>query len=293
MKSSPLTQDFSNTTIIESHLIALTKTENYRNCDNIDLLNKTADYIKDVFKQFTDCVSVQEYLVEGETYKNIICSFGIENKKRIIVGAHYDVCGNQEGADDNASGVVGLLELSRLLKEQKLNYRIDLVAYSLEEPPYFKTESMGSYIHAKSLIDSKVDVFGMVCLDMIAYFKDDMYTQSYPIHALSLIYGKRGDFITLVRKFSSGRFANIFCKKFKLTKQIKTKNFIGPANLAGINMSDHFNYWKFGISALMISDTAYYRNHNYHWDSDKLDTLDLIRMAKVIDGVFMVISTLD
>ncbi|NTW32841.1 MAG: M28 family peptidase [Bacteroidetes bacterium] len=140
-----------------------------------------------------------------------MCSFGTDNKKRIIIGAHDDVCDQQEGADDNASGVIGLLELSRLLKGQKLNYRIDLVAYSLEEPPYFKTEYMGSYIHAKSLVESKADVYGMVSLEMIGYFKDEKKSQSYPIKPLSILYGNKGNFITLVKK-NSETTVNILTK---------------------------------------------------------------------------------
>ncbi|NCP44946.1 MAG: peptidase M28, partial [Flavobacteriales bacterium] len=92
----------SDTTIIKKHLTAITKTEAYRNHRNIEQLNKIADYIKSVFLQYSDSVFFQEYNVKGKTYKNVICSFGTENKKRIIVGAHYDVCENQEGADDNA-----------------------------------------------------------------------------------------------------------------------------------------------------------------------------------------------
>ena len=123
--------NYSDTTIIKAHLLAITKTEKFRTYRNVDQLNWTADYIKNVFLQYSDSVFVQEYFVNGQIYKNVICSFERENRNRIIVGAHYDVCGNQEGADDNASGVVGLLELSRQLKGMKLNKRIDLVAYSM------------------------------------------------------------------------------------------------------------------------------------------------------------------
>ncbi len=216
----------------------------------------------------------------------MICSFGTENTKRIIVGAHYDVCGNQQGADDNASGVVGLLELSRLLKGKKLNYRIDLVAYTLEEPPYFRSEYMGSYIHAKSLITSGADVYGMVSLEMIGYFKNEKHTQSYPIGLLSLFYGNKGNYITVVKKFGAGKFTRKFYRKYKSTKSIKTKKFAGPAVLPGVDFSDHLNYWKFGFSALMITDTSFYRNKNYHQPTDTLETLDIYKMAKVIDGVF-------
>ena len=280
----------SDTTIIKSYLISLTKTEKFRTFNNVDQLDKTADFIKSVFEKYTDSVFVQKYNVDGTFYKNVICSFGTENKKRIVIGAHYDVCLYQEGADDNASGIVGLLELSRLLKGQKLNYRIDLVAYSLEEPPYFRTEYMGSYIHAKSLADSKAEVYGMVCLEMIGYFSDEKNSQSYPIGILSLFYGKTGDYITLIKKYGSGKFAHSFCKHFKASKTIKTKKFTAPTFLRGIDFSDHRNYWKFGFSALMITDTSFNRNKNYHSAADTMEKLDLKRMADVIDGVFKAIT---
>lgn len=281
----------ADTARIKAHLVALTKTQAYRTYKNIDQLNQTADYIKSVFSQYADSVYFQEYSVDGRLYKNVICSYGIENSKRVIVGAHYDVCGNQEGADDNASGIAGLLELSRLLKGQKLGYRIDLVAYTLEEPPYFRTEYMGSYVHAKSLSDDKVDVVGMVCLEMIGYFKDNKKSQSYPIGVLSLFYGNKGNYITLVRKFGAGKFARKFSRKYKSAKAIRTKRFTGPASLQGIDFSDHLNYWGFGFSALMITDTAFYRNKNYHEQTDILETLDIYRISKVINGVFKTLTT--
>jgi hypothetical protein len=250
--------NISDTTIINSHLKAITKSGKFRTYQNIDQLNNTANYIKSIFSQYSDSVSFQEYSVNGLIYKNVICSFGTENKKRIIVGAHYDVCENQEGADDNASGVVGLLELCRLLEGQKLNYRIDLVAYTLEEPPFFRTEHMGSYIHAKSLVDNNLEVKGMISLEMIGYFKDEKKSQTYPIGLLSLFYGNKGNYITLVKKFSAGQFTRNFCRKFKRTNVIRTKKFTGPPFLPGIDFSDHLNYWKFGFSALMITDTSFF-----------------------------------
>jgi len=276
----------SDTSVIKTYLKTLTKTPQFRNHTNIDQLNLTADYIKTIFEKSSDSVSLQEYDVDQKIYKNIICSFGTENKKRIIVGAHYDVCGDQEGADDNASGIVGLMELSRLLKGKKLNYRIDLVAYTLEEPPYFRTEFMGSYIHAKSLKESKAEVFGMISLEMIAYFKDEAKSQSYPLGILSVKYGNKGNYITLVKKFCSGEFVNQFSKNFKASKSILTKTFASPPSLPGIDFSDHLNYWKFDYDAMMITDTSFYRNKNYHQKTDTMETLDISRMSKVIDGVY-------
>ena len=79
-----------------------------------------ADYIKENFSKYSDSVSVQEFTVDGQIYKNVIASFEIENKKRIIVGAHYDVFGNQDGADDNETGTTALLELGRMLHGERL-----------------------------------------------------------------------------------------------------------------------------------------------------------------------------
>jgi hypothetical protein len=151
---------------------------------------------------------------------------------------------------------------------------------------------MGSYIHAKSLFENKTEVYGMISLEMIGYFKDVKKSQSYPISILSLFYGNKGNYITLVKKFGAGEFPRKFCRKYKHTRAIKTKKFTGPPTLPGIDFSDHLNYWNFGFKALMITDTSFYRNKNYHKSTDTMETLDVKRMAKVIDGVFKTLTAL-
>ncbi|KMQ66995.1 peptidase M28 [Chryseobacterium angstadtii] len=284
VQKSPVPADINS---VKKHLTALTQTPEFRNHKNIDQLNAVADYIKEDFSKYGDSTTFQEYNVDSKIYKNIITSFGTEHKKRIIIGAHYDVCGDQQGADDNATGVTALLELARMLKNQKLNYRIDLVAYTLEEPPYFRTENMGSYIHARYLKDHKIDVYGMASVEMIGYFKDEKNSQSYPLGILSWVYGNKGDFITLVKKFGAGDFVNNFSDHFKEANQIKTETFTAPKFVKGTDFSDHLNYWNLGYSALMITDTSFFRNKNYHESTDTLETLDLGRMTKVIDGIFL------
>lgn len=285
-------QKETDSTLVKKHLVALTKTPKYRNSENVDQLDSIANYIKNDFAMYSDSVSFQEFKVDGKVYKNVIASFGTEHKKRIIVGAHYDVFGAQDGADDNATGTTALLELARLLKGEKLNYRIDLVAYTLEEPPYFRTENMGSYIHAKYLKDKNIDVFGMVSVEMIGYFDDAPNSQNYPLGLLSLFYGNKGDFITVVKTFNAGKFANKFNKTYKESGQIKTETFTAPKFLQGIDYSDHLNYWKFGYSSLMLTDTSFFRNKNYHKATDTVETLDIPRMCTVIDGLFYTLAKL-
>lgn len=282
----------SDTTRIKSHLEQLTKTKGYRHFMNVELLNKIADFIASEFNKYADTTYFQEYQVNGITYKNVVClfkptlinSFGTSNSELVVIGAHYDACGMQEGADDNASGVVGLMEIARQLKGKHFSHPIELVAYTLEEPPYFRTENMGSYIHAKSLADSKRLVYGMVSLEMIGYFSDEKKSQAYPIGLMRLFYGSKGNYITLVNKFGKGKFSRKFTAIFKRVKHIRSKKFNGPKILPGVDFSDHLNYWRFNFSALMLTDTAFYRNKNYHQNTDTMETLDLGRMAKVIDS---------
>lgn len=281
---------YSDTNRIEQDLRIITKTDKSRNYQNIETLNFIANYIFEELEKTCDTVYYQPYLVNGIEYKNVIGTIGLKKQERIIVGAHYDVAGDQEGADDNASGVVGLLELARLISNDTLNNRIDFVAYSLEEPPFFRTEQMGSFVHAKSLFDSKVPIRGMICLEMIGYFNESKNSQDYPIGFLKMFYGNRGDYITVVQKFGNGKFGRQIKCKMKSQDLIKTKSFRSFKSLPGVDFSDHMNYWKFDYDAVMITNTSFYRNKNYHQVTDKMESLDLQKMGKVIDEVYLTLK---
>ena len=282
----PISYSQSDTVRIKELLIELTKTPKPRNYRNIDQLNETAAFIYSYFRQYADTVFYQTYAVNGITYGNVVARFGDTINERLIIGAHYDVCGNQEGADDNASGIIGLLELARMLRAKKQKKNIELVAYTLEEPPYFRTEYMGSFIHAQSLKQSGAKVSGMICLEMIGYFKEEKHTQNYPLGFLKLFYGSRGNYITVVNKFGKGKTARKFTRDMDHFATLPVKKFNGPKSLTGIDFSDHLNYWKMGFSACMVTDTAFYRNKNYHQKTDEMGTLNISKMAQVIDGIF-------
>jgi hypothetical protein len=281
---------YSDTTRIKNDLTIITKTEKSRNYKNIETLNSVAQYIFGEFSKTCDTVYFQTYLVNGIEYKNVIGSIGRNRKEKIVIGAHYDVAGEQEGADDNASGVVGILELARLLAKEPLKYQIEFVAYTLEEPPFYGGDEMGSYIHAKSISDKGENIKGMICLEMIGYFNDKSKSQDYPIGFLRLFYGDKGDYITVVQKFGNGGFGRQVKRLMKNQGLINTKSFKGPASLQGVDFSDHRNYWKFNYSAVMITNTAFYRNKNYHENTDKMETLDINRMGLVIDELYLTVK---
>jgi len=282
-----------DTSQLKKDLIAITQTQKSRNYKNIKALDSVAYYIKTELNKVCDSVAYQKYSVNKNEYKNVIGSIGLQHKERIIIGAHYDVFGDSKGADDNASGVAGLLELARLLSKEKLKYRIDFVAYTLEEPPFFRTKQMGSYIHANYLFTAKIPVKGMICLETIGYYNDQPDSQEYPIKGMNLIYGNTGDFITVVQNENSGEFGSQLKNLMQEQNLISTKAFKGTSALSGVDFSDHLNYWNFNYKAVMITNTAFYRNKNYHKKSDILETLDLKKMNLVIEELYFAIKEID
>jgi Zn-dependent M28 family amino/carboxypeptidase len=272
----------------------LTSVKPPRNYLNIQSLNHIAQYIYDEFRKLDCKVSFQNFKVDGREYKNVIASFGEQQGERIIVGAHYDVCGDQPGADDNASAVAGLLETARMLDEKKpdLKQQIDFVAYTLEEPPYFASSDMGSAVHAKYLHDNKIGVKAMICYEMIGYFSDKPNSQQFPSAELAKIYPHTGNFIIVVGKTGQEKYTQTVKKLMQLHASIDVQTINLPQEYGLAGLSDHRNYWKYNYEAVMINDTSFLRNPNYHQTSDTIDTLDFDKMVEVVKGVYGVIVNL-
>ena len=280
----------ADTARLRRHLLALTTTPEPRNYRHPASLRQAADYIKAELAAAGGQPTEQPYAVQGQRYHNVLAHFGPETGPRLVVGAHYDVCGEQPGADDNGTGVAALLELARLLGQQpNLPYRVDLVAYTLEEPPFFRTKNMGSYVHAQSLHAAGVPVRGMVALEMLGYYDDRKGSQDYPLGPLKWVYGSRGNYVTVAQKFGNGRFGRQFARHYKTAAALPMKRFKAPAWLPGIDFSDHLNYWQFGYPAVLLTDTAFYRNKSYHEPTDTLARLDMRRLGLAVDALLAVV----
>jgi Zn-dependent M28 family amino/carboxypeptidase len=280
-----------NTERLKEDVAFLTGLPGGRNWKNLSALNAAADYILQEFQKTGATVTEQTYTVQGKEYRNISAIFGPPDGERIVIGAHYDVFGPFPGADDNASGTAGLLEIGRMLTELNphLKTPVELVAYTLEEPPFFSTEMMGSYIHAQSLKEAGTSIKKMISLEMIGYFTDKKGSQKFPARILKLFYPGRGNFITVVGDLKNIRTVRRVKKRMKAGSQIKVRSINSPRWIEGIDFSDHRNYWHFGFRAVMVTNTAFYRNKNYHQPSDTKETLDYAKMAEVVRGVYNVI----
>ncbi|NJL15493.1 MAG: M28 family peptidase [Microscillaceae bacterium] len=178
----------------------LTQLRPYRNYQQVESLDQTAHYLRQAWQAYGYEVHYQSYEARGAIYHNVCTAYNLEAEERLVIGAHYDVDGDQPGADDNASAVAGLLELSRLLQiaKPKLRLGIELVAFTLEESPFFYTDLMGSAVHAQTLREAKVPIRLMICLEMIGYFSEHPGSQKFPHPDLAHYYPDKGNFIALV-----------------------------------------------------------------------------------------------
>ena len=271
---------------LETHVRKLSLELSPRDVGHIENLDRVAAYIKSEFEQTGASVSEQPYRVEGKSFRNVIAQFGPDGAQRIVVGAHYDTAGPLPGADDNASGIAGLIELAHLLSQQSLKTRVELVAFSLEEPPYFRTTGMGSSVHAESLRKQNAKVKAMICLEMIGYFSDVPNSQHFPSAILQALYPATGNYIAVVGRLNDGLLVRRVKASMRAAAPLSVYSISAPSFIPGIDFSDQLNYWHAGYSAVMISDTAFYRNLNYHTHNDTPEKLDYKRMAMVVEGTF-------
>lgn len=291
---------------LQAHVKYLSQDLYPRSFDQFINTEHAVQYILEEFKAVGAKVTIQEVPVQESTYKNIIAGFGPSKGPLLVIGAHYDSFGDAiegamhplgyspqthtPGADDNASGVAALIELARLLSESPPSRSVELVAYALEEPPYFRTQYMGSAVHAHSLTEEKRQVQLMLSLEMIGYYSDEQSSQRFPFPGMSLFYPDHGNFIALVGRLGDFQGMRTVKSLMSGATDLPVYSINAPQFIVGVDFSDHRNYWAEGYPAIMVTDTSFYRNSNYHRAGDTYDTLDYHRMAKVVQSLFTVIQ---
>ena len=258
----------------------------------INELEKTARFIESEFERCGYEVFDQRFQFKGNDYRNIVVE--VKGKKYpekvLIIGAHYDTVAGTPGADDNSSGIAGLIELARLFKNKPLDKTVRFVAFTLEEPPFFRSADMGSYRYAKSLRKKGEDVEVMVSLEMIGYFSDHPKSQYFPATFFKWFYPDTGNFIMLVSNRDSKDLLGRIKDAFKKGTSLQVESISTYSVVPGVDFSDHWSFYQFDYKAIMVTDTAFYRNPNYHRLGDRPGTLDYARMAEVVNGL---VSALD
>ncbi|HEX8877442.1 MAG TPA: M20/M25/M40 family metallo-hydrolase [Phycisphaerales bacterium] len=216
----------------------------------------------------------------------------------VVIGAHYDSVNSAKshlgrvaspGADDNASGTAALLELARRFVAASPARTLRFVFFTNEEPPYFWTEEMGSWVAAKQSRAKHENIVAMVSLESIGIYSENR--QDYP-PLVGLAFPGKGNFIAFVSRHEDRELVDRCITAFRAVSDFPSEGAALPRFVPRLGSSDHWSYWKEGYPAIMITDTAYYRSDNYHKACDVPENLNLPAFAEVVEGLDAVVRAL-
>ncbi|OGF46247.1 MAG: hypothetical protein A2231_09670 [Candidatus Firestonebacteria bacterium RIFOXYA2_FULL_40_8] len=277
-----LKQDTKLEAVLKAHVVKLSDEIPGKSKSSYFRLKTSAEYIKAEFKKAGYVPESQKYDISSMHFENVFVTKKGSTNRLLIIGAHYDTYFNP-GADDNLSGVAVMLETAKLAVKMNTNDTIIFVAFANEEPPNFKTDTMGSYVFAKALKERKSEVAGAVILESVGYYSDKPVSQTYP-PLFGFFYPNKGNFIALVSNFSSRKLAGTLESSFK-DSPLPLKKAITFDFVPGVDFSDNWGFWKEGYPAVLLTDTAFFRNPNYHTSKDVYDTLDYGKMADIVKAL--------
>jgi Zn-dependent M28 family amino/carboxypeptidase len=280
------------------HVVMLGGTIGERNIWLPAKLEASANYIDKTLAEMGLAVSSQRFAVDGAAHgasgrvevRNIDAELpgGRPGREIVLLGAHYDSVLGSTGANDNGSGVAALLELARLLRDQKLERTVRLVGFVNEEPPFFQTREMGSRLYAARSRRRGEKITAMYSLETIGYYTDERGSQKYP-PPFSFFYPDIGNFIGFVANISSRALLRRSIASFRKRAAFPSQGAAIPGWVMGVSWSDHWSFWEEGYPALMITDTAPFRYPYYHSSEDTPDKLDYDRLARVVAGLALMV----
>ena len=279
---------------LHDHLVMLTRSIGERSVRYPINLRRTAEFIYSFFESIQVPVHLQSYPYREMSVSNVVAelSFGSAPSHHYVIGAHYDSVTGTVGADDNASAVAVLLETARELWAvaggRSLDLKVTFIAFALEEPPVYGTRFMGSRVYAAKARREKLALDGMICLEMVGYTCREPGCQRYPFPLMFFGYPKEGNFIGIVGNFGSRSFSRMLVKSFGQNTRLPVVSLSVPLDgwlLPAVRLSDHASFWDKGFPAVMVTDSAFFRNPHYHLPSDTMDKLDLDFMAELVKSL--------
>jgi len=254
-------------------------------------LVKAADYIEAEFRAAGYTVKRQEYEVSGTTCANLEAELPGKGhpEEIVIVGAHYDSVIGTPGA--NGSGVAAMLSLARSVPGRMLDRTLGFVAFVNEEPPYFRTDQMGSRVYARRCRKRGEKVTAMLALETVGYYNDAPGSQKYP-EPFGRLYPSTGNFIAFVGSPLSAELRQQVLTIIRRVEQFPSEGAALPEVTPGVGFSDQWSFWQEGYPGLMITDTAMFRYPHYHQRTDTVDKIDFERLAHVVRGMEKVVAAL-
>jgi hypothetical protein len=261
-----------------------------RNINRYPQLQAAAEFIESSLGAAGLTPRRDSYQVRGQTCHNIEAEIRGARPEILLIGAHYDSVFGCPGANDNGSGVAALLALARRFAGKPTGKTLRFVAFVNEEPPFFQTTEMGSFVYAKRCQERADPITAMISLETIGYFSDERGSQKYPAPGLGLLYPSKGNFIGFASDTQSRALLRATVAAFRKTEKLPCEGASLPAAIPGIGWSDHWAFWQCGYPAVMVTDTAPLRYAHYHEPTDTPDKLDYDRFALVVSGMEKVIA---
>jgi Zn-dependent M28 family amino/carboxypeptidase len=278
------------------HLSMLTVTIGERNMFSPDKLDDTAKYIESVYRGIGLEAGLESFPFNGFIANNVVAVSrpSAPPAKLYLLGAHYDCVLGTVGADDNASAVAVQMEVARQLEEirrrREVPVQVKFVSFAMEEYPAYATSPMGSRVHAKGMKARKEKLDGMICLEMVGYCCNEPGCQKLPFPLQYMGFPSEGNFIAIVGNGRSRELIRDMHTGFSKNPEIPVHTLTIPLNgwiLHAVRRSDHASFWNEGFPAVMVTDTSFFRNPNYHLPSDTVATLDLEFMARVVESLLI------
>jgi Zn-dependent M28 family amino/carboxypeptidase len=221
----------------------------------------------------------------GKIYRNVVAIKYPDRPSRggelapLLIGAHYDTVSGSPGADDNASGLVVLLEVASRLRAQPLARPIWLVAFCLEEQ-----DRLGSQAFVSRLKAERHELTGAIILECVGFARSEAGTQQSP-PGVPIAVPTQGDFLAIVGNETSRSLVRQLEQKAQQhAAKLKTLSLVVPGRgeaMPHTRRSDHASFWDAGYPAVVLTDTANFRNPHYHRETDTVATLNLEFLSNV------------
>ncbi|MDP2275649.1 MAG: M28 family peptidase [Archangium sp.] len=258
-----------------------------------EALERSAVWLTQRLTSLGYVVKEEAFDVGERTVKNLIVekAGSTLTSELIVIGAHYDTAHGTPGADDNGSGVAVGLALAEYAMKRTPARTVRFVFFTNEEPPFFRTAGMGSEVNAKASRARGDDVKAMLALETMGCFTDAPDSQHYP-WPFSAAYPSTGNFIAFVGDTDSRELVREAVRVFREKAKVPSEGAALPAFVEGADWSDHGPYWRQGYRALMVTDTAPFRNPHYHRATDVPATVDFRRLALTAEGLVAVLDSL-
>lgn len=265
-----------------------------RNFEHPEGYEKSAEYLERRLFEASGRPVVAESVFGGDgTAWNYYADWGSPaTAPLVVVGAHYDTASDTPGGNDNGTGVAVLLHLAERFREvPPAGSALRLVLFANEEPPHFWSDEMGSLVHARACRTRRENVVSMLSLETMGHYSEAPKSQNYPF-PFGLFYPRQGDFIAFVGNVGSRSLVAESVETFREAVRFPSEGGALPSGLPGVGWSDHWSFWQEGFPALMVTDTAPFRDAHYHKQSDRGEQVDFAKLSVVAKGLEAVVRKL-